>query len=57
MIEFCVSSKNVAIFCVLRGVSRLHQIDTILSLEREIGLKRWVGIFLVFWQIGAIFEK
>jgi hypothetical protein len=47
----------VAIFYVLRGASRLHQIDTILSLEREVGSKCWVGIFLVFWEIGAIFEK
>jgi len=47
----------VAIFGVLRGVSRLYQIDTILSLEKDVGPKRWVGIFLVFWQIGAIFGK
>jgi hypothetical protein len=47
----------VAIFGVLRGASKLHQIDTILSLERELGPKCWVGVFLVFWEIGAIFEK
>jgi hypothetical protein len=47
----------VAIFGVLKGASRLHQIDTILSLEREIGPKCWVGVFLVFWEIRAIFEK
>lgn len=38
MIEFCVSPKKkllVAIFGVLRGASRLHQIETILSLFRE----------------------
>jgi hypothetical protein len=44
----------VAIFGVLRGASRLHKIDTILSSERELGLKCWVGVFLVFWEIEAI---
>jgi hypothetical protein len=47
----------VAIFGVLRGASRLHQIDTILFLEKEVSLKCWVGLFLVFWEIRAIFEK
>jgi hypothetical protein len=47
----------VVIFGVLKGASRLHQIDTILSLKREVGLKCWVGLFLVFWEIGAFFEK